>query len=186
MKTWKIDGMHSQIQFKVKHLVVTTVTGNFRTFDATMESSKGDFTDGKITFEADVNSINTGNDQRDGHLKGDDFFSAEKYPKLKFVSKSIQKIDNEHYKISGDLTIRDVTKPITLDAVYGGTVKNHYGKTVAGFEITGKINRKDFGLKWHAATEAGQIVVSDEVRLDITVEMVQVTEAPIETAATAH
>lgn len=186
MKTWKIDGMHSQVQFKVKHLVVTTVTGNFKIFDATMESSKDDFSDAKVSFEADVNSINTGNDQRDGHLKSDDFFNAEKYPKLKFVSKSIKKVDDENYKVSGDLTLRDVTKSITLDAVYGGTVKNPYGKIVAGFEITGNINRKEFGLKWHAATEAGQIVVSDEVRLDITVEMIQQVESPAAIAEKVH
>lgn len=186
MKTWKIDGMHSQVQFKVKHLVVTTVTGHFRTFDATLESSKDDFTDAKVSFEANVDSISTGNDQRDGHLKSDDFFNADKYPKLKFVSGWIKKIDDDHYKLSGELTIRDVTKPVTLDVVYGGTVKNPFGKTVAGFEITGKINRKEFGLKWHAATEAGQIVVSDEVRLDITVEMMQVAEAPVETAASTR
>jgi polyisoprenoid-binding protein YceI len=173
MATWKPDVMHSQVQFKVKHLVVTTVTGSFGKFDATIEASKDDLTDAKISFEADVDSINTGNAQRDGHLKSDDFFNAEKFPKVKFVSKSLTKVDNENYKVEGDITLRDVTKPITLNAVYGGTIKNFYGKTAAGFEITGKLNRKDFGLKWHAATEAGQIVVSDEVRLDVTMEIVK-------------
>lgn len=171
MSTWKLDNLHSQVQFKVKHLVVTTVTGHFTKFDASLEASKDDFTDAKVTFEADVNSISTGNEQRDGHLKSDDFFNAEKFPKIKFVSASIKKVDNENYKLDGNITLRDVTKPITLDVVYGGTVKNPYGMTIAGFEITGKLNRKEFGLKWHAATEAGQIVVSDDVRLEITVEM---------------
>lgn len=173
MSTWKIDNLHSQVQFKVKHLVVTTVTGHFTKFDASLEASKDDFTDAKITFEADVNSISTGNEQRDGHLKSDDFFNVEKFPKIKFVSTGVKKSDNEHYKLEGNITLRDVTKPISLDVVYGGTVKNPYGMTVAGFEINGKLNRKEFGLKWHAATEAGQIVVSDDVRLDVTVEMVK-------------
>lgn len=171
MTTWKIDSVHSNVQFKVKHMVVTTVTGSFSKFDATVETSKDDFTDAKISFEADVDSIHTGNEQRDGHLKSDDFFNAAKYPKLNFVSKTIKKIDNEHYTIDGDITLRETTKPITLNAIYGGTALNPYGKTVAGFEITGKLNRKEFGLKWHAATEAGQIVVSDEVRLDVTAEL---------------
>lgn len=173
MKTWKIDGAHSQVQFKVKHLVVTTVTGSFGKFDAEMEWPGDDLTSAKINFTAEVDSINTGNAQRDGHLKSDDFFNAAKYPQIKFVSKAVKKIDGDNYKLEGDITIRDTTKPISLNVVYGGTVKNPYNLTVAGFEITGKINRKDFGLKWTASTEAGQIVVSDEVRLDITVEMIQ-------------
>ena len=171
MSTWKLDSLHSQVQFKVKHLVVTTVTGHFSKFDASMEASKDDFTDAKITFEAEVNSVSTGNEQRDNHLKSDDFFNAEKFPKIKFVSTGVKKNDDEHYKLEGNITLRDVTKPISLDVVYGGTVKNPYGVTVAGFEISGKLNRKEFGLKWHAATEAGQIVVSDDVRLEVTVEM---------------
>ena len=173
MSTWKIDNMHSQVQAKIKHLMVTTVTAGFGKFDAVMETSKDDFTDAKITFEADAASITSGNEHRDNHLRSDDFFNAEKYPKLKFVSTAIKKIDNGHYKLDGQLTIRDNTKPISLDVAYGGTVNNPYGMTVAGFDITGKLNRKEFGLKWYAATEAGQIVVSDEVKLDITVEMVK-------------
>ena len=173
MTNWKIDPMHSEIHFKVKHMVVTTVTGNFGKFDATMESSKDDLTDAKISFEADIDSISTGNAQRDGHLKSDDFFSAAKYPKLKFVSTAFKKVDGENYKLEGNLTMKDTTKPVTLNVVYGGTVKNMYGSTIAGFEMTGKINRKDFGLTWTASTEAGHVVVSDEVRLAINVEMAQ-------------
>ncbi len=173
MTKWKIDTAHSQIQFKVKHLVVTTVSGTFGKFDAGMDWSGGDLTDAKINFTAEVDSINTGNAQRDGHLKAEDFFNASKYPEIKFVSKSVKKIDNENYKVEGDLSLRDVTKPVTLNVVYGGTVKNPYNMIVAGFDITGKINRSDFGLKWTASTEAGQLVVSDDVRLDITVEMIQ-------------
>jgi polyisoprenoid-binding protein YceI len=173
MSTWKIDHAHSHIQFKVKHLVVTTLGGHFNTFDATMECHNDDFTDAKISFEANVNSISTGNEQRDGHLKSDDFFNAAAYPKLTFVSTHIKKNDPEDYKLTGNLTIRDKTLPVTLEVVYGGTTLNAYGKTIAGFELNGKINRKDFGLKWSSTTEAGNVVVSDEVRLVIGVEMVK-------------
>ena len=173
MSTWKIDPGHSQIQFKVKHLVVSTFTGHFNTFDATMECGKDDFTDAKISFETDVKSITTNNETRDNHLKSDDFFNAAAYPKLTFVSTEIKKVDGEDYKLTGNLTIRDKTLPVSLDVVYGGTTLNCYGNTLAGFELTGKINRKDFGLKWSATTEAGSIVVSDEVKLVIGVEMVK-------------
>jgi len=173
MSTWKIDNAHSRIEFKVKHLVVTTLGGHFNKFDATMESNKEDFTDAKISFEADVDSISTGNEQRDGHLKSDDFFNAATYPKLKFISTSIKKVDAENFRLIGNLTMRDKTLPITLDVIHGGTTKNHFGKTVAGFNVTGKINRKDFGLKWSATTEAGNVVVSDEVKLAMEVEMLK-------------
>ena len=173
MSTWKIDPNHSHIEFKVKHLVVTTLGGHFTKFDATVEASNDDFTDAKISFEADVDSITTGNEQRDGHLKSDDFFNAASYPKIKFVSTSFKKIDPENYKLEGNLTMRDKTLPVTLNVAYGGTTKNHFGKTLAGFELSGKINRKDFGLKWSATTEAGSIVVSDEVKLAIVVEMLK-------------
>jgi polyisoprenoid-binding protein YceI len=173
MTTWKIDNMHSQIGFKVKHLVVTNVSGIFGKFDATMEWSGKDLTDAKVNFSAQTDSISTGNEQRDGHLKTDDFFNSAKYPEIKFESKKVNKSDEHNYTLEGMLTIRDITKPITLNVVYGGTVKNAYNMTVAGFEISGKINRRDFRLKWSAATEAGHIVVSDEVRLDLTAEMIQ-------------
>lgn len=173
MSIWKIDKAHSTIQFKVKHLVVSTMSGHFNTFDASMECGKDDFTDAKVSFEADVNSITTNNETRDNHLKSDDFFNAASFPKLTFVSTDIKKVEGENYKLTGNLTIRDKTHPVTLDVVFGGTTLNFYGKTLAGFELTGKINRKDFGLKWSATTEAGNIVVSDEVRIVIGVEMVK-------------
>lgn len=174
MTNWKIDNMHSQIGFKVKHLVVTTVSGTFGKYDATMEWSGGnDLTGAKIKFTAQTDSVNTGSEQRDGHLKTEDFFNSAKFPEIKFESNSIKKIDDQNYTVEGNISIRDVTKSISFHAVYGGTVKNAYNMTVAGFDITGKINRKDFGLTWSAATEAGHVVVSDEVQLVITVEMIQ-------------
>jgi polyisoprenoid-binding protein YceI len=173
MSTWKIDTVHSRIEFKVKHLVVTTLGGHFSKFDATAESNSNDFNDAKISFEADVDSISTNNEQRDGHLKSDVFFDAAKYPKLKFVSTGIKKIDAESFKLIGNLTIRDKTLPVTLDVAHGGTAMNFQSKTVAGFELTGKINRKDFGLTWSATTETGNIVLGDEVKLVLAVEMIK-------------
>jgi polyisoprenoid-binding protein YceI len=173
MATFKIDPAHSDIQFKVKHLMITNVTGSFGKFDATLEAGKDDFSDAKASFEADIDSITTGNEQRDGHLKGEDFFAAEAHPKLSFVSTNIQKLNEEDYKLTGDLTVRGVTKPITLDVTYNGTVVDPYGQTKAGFEATGKINRKDFGLNWSAVTEAGGLVVSDEVKLSLNVQLIK-------------
>lgn len=170
MATYKIDPAHSEILFKVKHLMITNVTGSFGTFDGTLESESDDFSGAKATFEADINSITTNNEQRDGHLKSDDFFSAEKFPKLTFVSTSFVKVNDEDYKLTGDLTIKGVTKEVTLDVTYGGTTNDPWGQTKAGFEINGKINRKDFGLVWGVVTEAGSVLLSDDVKLALNVQ----------------
>jgi len=170
---WGIDNTHSEITFKVKHLVISTVTGKFRTFDANIETDNEDFEDAKVTFEADINSIDTNNEDRDNHLKSDDFFNAEEYPKMTFESTSFKKTGDGEYKLIGELTIRGNTKTVELDAEYGGTVMDPYGNTKAGFEVTGKINRKEFGLTWSAVTEAGNVVVSDEVKLIMNVQFVK-------------
>lgn len=167
---WTIDTAHSEITFKVKHLVISTVTGKFKEFDATVETDNDDFEDAKITFETSIDSIETGNEDRDNHLKSDDFFNASEYPKMKFESTSFKKTGDGEYKLIGDLTIRNHTKQVELDAEYGGTVVDPYGNTKAGFEVTGKINRKEFGLTWSAVTEAGSVVVSDEVKLNLNVQ----------------
>ena len=173
MSTFKIDAAHSEITFKVKHLMITNVTGSFTKFDATMESNATDFSDATISFEADVNSITTNNEQRDAHLKSDDFFSAEKFPKLVFANGKLVKKSEDKYTLTGEFTIRDVTKTIDLDVEYGGTMTDPWGQVKSGFEISGKINRKDFGLAWGAVTEAGGVVVSDEVKLHLAVQMVK-------------
>jgi polyisoprenoid-binding protein YceI len=173
MATYKIDPAHSEITFKVKHLVITTVTGHFTKFDATMESSQEDFSDAKISFEADVNSISTNNEQRDAHLKGADFFHAEQNPKITFQSTSFKKKSGDEYELNGDLTIFNITKPVSLKAEHGGSVVDPWGQNKEGFEIEGKIKRSEFGLKWNAVTEAGGAVVSDEVRLVLNVQMVK-------------
>lgn len=168
---WVLDPTHTEISFKVRHLVVTTVTGKFETFDGVVETSNDDFSNAHITFNADVASISTGNADRDGHLKSDDFFNAEAFPKLTFVSASFTKVNDTDYKLTGDITIRNMTKSIELTAEYGGTAVDPWGNTKAGFEINGKINRKDFDLKWSAMTEAGGAVVSDEVKLHLNIEL---------------
>jgi polyisoprenoid-binding protein YceI len=173
MSTYKIDAAHSEITFKVKHLMITNVTGSFTKFDATMESAAADFSDAKISFEADVNSISTNNADRDGHLKSDDFFSAEKFPTLSFKSTSFKSNGGSDYTLTGDLTIRDITKSVSFPVEYGGTATDPYGQVKSGFEIAGKFNRSDFGLTWSAVTEAGGVMVSDEVKLNLSVQMIK-------------
>ncbi len=170
MALWKIDPTHSEVSFKVKHLVVSTVTGHFNQFDATIESATEDFSDAKVTFEADVNSISTKNEQRDGHLKSADFFDAAKHPKMSFASTSVKKISDYELQVTGNLTLRGVSREITLSVLYNGTVAGFNGTQVAGFEIRTKLNRFDFGLQWSALTEAGGMVVSNEVRIEIMAE----------------
>jgi len=173
MATYKIDAAHSEITFKIKHLVISTVTGSITKFDASMECSKDDFTDASISFEADVDSITTNNEQRDAHLKSEDFFHAEQFPKITFTSTSIEKKSDDEYLLHGDLSIRGVTKNIPLNVEHGGSVVDPWGQNKEGFELTGKISRKEFGLKWSALTEAGGAVVSDDVRLILNVQMVK-------------
>lgn len=171
--SWKIDPAHSEIQFKVKHLMITTVTGYFRKFDLIVETENEDFnTASRIEFTADINSIDTNNEQRDTHLKSDDFFNAEKFNQLKFIGRKYE-ASGDRAKLHGDLTIRDVTKSITVDVEFGGIVVDPYGQTKAGFTVEGKINRKDFNLMWDAVTEAGQVVVSNEIRLHAEIQVVK-------------
>ena len=171
--TWGIDASHSEIQFKVKHMMVSTVTGAFNEFEGTVETESEDFEGADIRFTANIASIDTNNGQRDEHLKSDDFFNAARFPKLAFESKSFTKKSNGNYRLLGDLTIRDHTHEVEMDVEYFGTAVDPYGQTKAGFEINGKVSRKDFGLKWNAVTEAGGVVVSDEVRLALNVQLVK-------------
>ena len=169
---WALDPTHSEIQFKVKHLMITTVTGSFKSFTAAAETESEDFSNATISFSADIASVDTGNEQRDGHLQGADFFDAEKFPKLSFTSTSFTK-DGDEYALTGDLTIKDVTKSVTLGVEFGGVAKDPWGNTKAGFTLSGKINRKDFGLNWNALTEAGGALVSEEVKLHANIQLVK-------------
>ncbi len=170
---WNLDRSHSSVKFNVQHLVISEVDGTFKMFDGSVNAPTADFNNATINFNVDVNSINTDDEKRDAHLKSDDFFNAEKYPKMKFTSTSFKKVSGNKYALEGNLTIRDVTKKVKFAVVYGGTVKDPWGNVKAGFKATGKINRKDFGLKWGAMTEAGGAVVGDEVEMEIRVEFAQ-------------
>lgn len=161
---WALDPTHSEINFKVKHLMISTVTGSIGKFDLTLESDQEDFSDAKINFTADLNSINSNNEQRDGHLKSPDFFDTEKYPHMSFTSESVTKNSNELI-VKGNLTIKDVTKPVELKAELGGIGKDPWGNTKAGFSIDTKINREEFGLTWNAPLETGGVLVSNEVKI---------------------
>ncbi len=167
---WVVDPTHSEVHFKVKHLVISTVTGTFKTFSGSLETANEDFTDASVKFVLETASIDTNQEQRDEHLKSADFFDAAQYPQITFNSTSFTK-DGEDYQLSGDLTIRDVTKPVTLAVEFGGSATDFYGNNKAGFEISGKINRKDFGLTWSGITEAGAIVVGEEVKLSINLQL---------------
>jgi len=171
--TWTIDPLHSEIQFKVKHLVISTVTGSFKTFSAQVVMDGDDLTTATIDFDAEVSSIETGQGDRDAHLKSDDFFNAEAYPKIVFQSNSVSKKGDNTYAVTGTMTIRDTSKEITLNVEHGGTIVDAYGRTVAGYEISGKLSRKEFGLKWNQMTEAGGVIVGDEIKLQVNAEMVK-------------
>ncbi len=164
---WVLDPMHSEVQFKIKHLVISTVTGFFKKFEGSATTQVDNFEGAEIDFSLDVASIDTTQEQRDTHLKSPEFFDAEKYPQITFKSTSFEKVDDDDYKLHGNLTIKDVTKPITLDVEFGGTATDFYGNLKAGFEVTGKINRKEFGLVWDGITEAGSVVVGEDVKLTI-------------------
>jgi polyisoprenoid-binding protein YceI len=167
---WTIDKVHTNVNFSVTHLVVSDVEGSFKSFDGSMEASKPDFSDALISFTVDVSSLSTDNENRDKHLKSDDFFNAEKFPQMKFVSTAFQPQGSNKYKLMGNLTIRDVTKPVSFDVTYGGQV-SAMGSTHTGFKAKTTINRLDYNLKWDKTTEAGGLVVGHDVDITINVDM---------------
>lgn len=166
--TWVIDKAHSNIGFAVSHMVISETEGNFKDFEASVISSKEDFDGAEVEFKAQVASIDTDNTKRDEHLRSDDFFNAEKFPQIKFKGK-LKKNGNK-YQLVGDFTMRDVTKKVTFDVNYNGTVKDPWGNIKSGFKIKGTVNRQEYGLKWGALTEAGGAVVGDEVDIICNVE----------------
>ena len=168
---WNMDPAHSEVVFKVRHMMVSNVSGEFKKFDATLETEGHDFTTAKATFEADVDSITTRQEKRDEHLKSEDFFHAEKHPKIHFESTEIKKVGDDEYEMLGNMTIRETTKPIVLKVENSGVIKDPWGYTRAGFEISGKINRLEYGLKYNAALETGGVVVGSDVKLLVNIEM---------------
>jgi polyisoprenoid-binding protein YceI len=170
---WVLDPTHSEVHFKVKHLMISNVTGTVGTFAATSETEENDFSTAKIEFTAQMNSISTNNEQRDGHLQAPEFFHVEVYPEAKFISTNIQKKDDSNFELFGDLTIKDVTKNIKLDLEFAGITKDPYGNIKAGFSVAGKINRTDFGLVWNATLETGGVLVSEEVKIIAEIQLVK-------------
>ena len=172
-QTWNLDKSHSKVKFSVSHMLISEVEGKFKMYDGKITSTKDDFSDATIEFNIDVNSIDTDDENRDKHLKGDDFFNAEKFPNITFKGKSMKKVSGKNYKLTGELTMRDVTKTVEFDVVYNGTTKDPWGNTRAGFKVTGKLNRMQYGLKWNAALETGGLVVGEEVSLTADIEIIK-------------
>ena len=169
MKNWNVDATHSSIGFWVKHMMVSKVRGSFGDFNANVEANETDLTDANIAFNINVASINTGNEDRDNHLRSADFFNAEAFPEIKFVANNISK-NGEEYKIAGDLTIKDITKPIVFEAEYEGKGTNPWGQEVVGFSAETKINREDFGLTWNQALETGGVLVGKDIKITVELE----------------
>jgi polyisoprenoid-binding protein YceI len=170
---WTIDPLHSEVLFKIKHLVISTVTGSFTKFEGQVNTTGEDFENAHISFSIDVNSIHTGQEQRDAHLKNSDFFEIEKYPSISFQSNSFIRTGDNQYVLTGELTMKGVTKEITLDVEYGGTEKDHYGNTKAGFELSGVINRKEFGLTFNSLTESGGLALGENVKIAANIQLAQ-------------
>jgi polyisoprenoid-binding protein YceI len=170
---WTLDPSHSELAFKVRHMMITNVKGEFRKFDAAIIAQDTDFSNSIIDVTVDAASIATGDEQRDGHLKSADFFEVEKYPTLSFKGTSFRKIDDDEYKLNGILEIKGVKKEVVLDVEFGGVNKDPWGNEKVGFSVEGKINRKDFGLTWNAALETGGVLVSDEVKISAEVQFVK-------------
>ena len=174
---WALDTTHSEVQFRIRHLMISTVTGQFNKFQASAETEQeDDFTGAKVSFSADINSISTNNEQRDAHLRSADFFDAENYPRLRFETEKIEKLDDENYKIYGIITIKGVSRKIALNAEFGGIVQDPWGNSRAGFSLSGKLNRSDFGLSFGLISDAGGVGLADEVKILANVQLVKKVE----------
>lgn len=170
---WTIDSTHSEIGFKVKHMMFTNVSGKFDSYEGVIETEENDFSTAKISFSAAINSINTSNTDRDNHLKSGDFFDAENFPNLTFTSNSFSKISDHNYELTGVLTIKGTSKEVKLPVEFSGLMQDPWGNTKVGLNIEGKINRKDWGLNWNAALETGGVLVGEEVKLIIELQLVK-------------
>lgn len=170
IQKWALDPAHSEITFKVKHMMITNVSGSFSEFNAELEEEKENFSDTKIQFNARIDSINTNNNQRDEHLKSADFFDAESNPEIRFESEHFNATEE---KVSGNLTIKGITKPVTFDVEFGGINKDPWGNEKAGFTLSGKIKRSEFGLTWNTALETGGVLVGEDVRINCEVQFVK-------------
>ena len=170
---WNFDKAHSFVHFTVKHMVISEVEGQFTKFDGEIKTTKNDFSDAKINFTVNINSVSTDNEKRDNHLKSADFFDVAKYPNMTFVSTSIENISDGKYNLKGNLTLHGVTKPITLKMSYSGTIKDPWGNTRAGLKVSGTINRINFGLKYNSTMEAGGLLIGEDVNISCKVELIK-------------
>jgi polyisoprenoid-binding protein YceI len=170
---WVLDPTHSEIGFKIKHLMITNVSGNFNKFEVKAETNGDDFTNAKVSVDIEVDSINTNNSQRDAHLRNADFFEVEKYPLIRFRSTEVKKLDEETYALTGNLTIKETTKPVKLALEFGGVTKDPYGNYKAGFSISGKINRHDFGVSYNAVLETGGVALGEEIKINGEIQLVK-------------
>lgn len=170
---WAIDPAHSELIFRVRHLMITNVKGEFRNFDVSVESDGSDFSNAKVSVTIDADSLSTNNADRDAHLKSADFFDAENHDKITFESTELNKLDEENYQLKGILSIKGTNKELVLDVDFGGFIKDPYGNEKAGFSVSGKFNRKDWGLNWNATLETGGVMVSDEVRLSAEIQIIK-------------
>src|SRR5690606_1298567 len=164
MATWNLDNAHSEIEFKVKHMMISNVKGYFHDFDVTVDGNAEDLTQANVDISIKTASINTKSESRDEHLRGADFFNADAYPTIRFKTNEIKKIDDDEFELTGDLTIKDVTKPASFVAEFGGLAKDPWGNQKVGYTVNGKINRQEFGLTWNAALETGGVMVSEDVK----------------------
>lgn len=170
---WGFDASHSNVRFAVSHMVISEVEGNFGTYDGTVTTTKDDFSDAKINFTIDVSSVNTNDEKRDKHLRNEDFFNVAKYPEIVFTSTSMKALGNNKYKVTGDFTMNGVTKEITLDAKYGGTVTDPWGNTKAGFKVTTTIDRTDWGLKYNSKLDTGGLMIGEEIEIVCKMELIK-------------
>ncbi len=169
---WKIDPVHSSVRFSVKHMLITEVVGQFKEYDATLTTSKADFSDAKLEATINIQSIDTDNEKRDAHLNSEDFFYSEKYPKISFKSNSVEQIDEKTFRIKGDLTIRGITKTVVFETSYGGTITDPYGNSRSGWQASTTVNRFDFGLKWNQVMETGGLLVGEEIKINIDAQFI--------------
>ena len=172
-QVWTLDKAHSQVNFAVSHLVVAEVTGGFREFDVTFESTKEDFSDAQVSASIKTETIDTGNEKRDGHLRADDFLNAGMFPAITFTSTGVEKTTDGRFNLKGNLTIRDVTKPVVLETRFNGIIKDPWGGTMAGFKATTTINRFDYGVKWDKAVETGGLVAGKDVEITLLIELIR-------------
>lgn len=170
-QTWQLDKSHSSVKFSVTHMMVSETEGNFKSFTGNVSAQKEDFSDLNADFNIQVNSINTDDEKRDGHLKSPDFFDAEKYPTITFKSTSFKKADEKTYKLAGQLTMHGVTKPVTFDVKYNGTAKDPYGNTKAGFRASTVVKRSDYNISWNKVLDTGGFALSDDVQVFVNIEL---------------